>query len=95
MVYVFIYLEKKHAKITNLKTAFIYLFIFSLFRAYRIGQRRDVKVYRMISSGTIEENMYLRQVYKQVSIYFQYIFAMKFCSFVTRTFNNKNILFIV
>ncbi|KAJ7325348.1 hypothetical protein OS493_029896 [Desmophyllum pertusum] len=34
-------------------------------RAYRIGQRRDVSVYRLISSGTIEEMMYLRQVYKQ------------------------------
>ncbi|XP_002737975.2 DNA excision repair protein ERCC-6-like 2 [Saccoglossus kowalevskii] len=34
-------------------------------RAYRIGQQRDVKVYRLISSGTIEENMYLRQIYKQ------------------------------
>lgn len=37
-----------------------------LYRAYRIGQRRDVRVYRLISSGTIEEMIYLRQVYKQV-----------------------------
>lgn len=35
-------------------------------RAYRIGQHRDVRVYRLISTGCIEENMYLRQVYKQV-----------------------------
>ncbi|XP_057299784.1 DNA excision repair protein ERCC-6-like 2 isoform X1 [Hydractinia symbiolongicarpus] len=34
-------------------------------RAYRIGQQRDVRVYRFISVGTIEENMYLRQIYKQ------------------------------
>ncbi|XP_038068189.1 DNA excision repair protein ERCC-6-like 2 [Patiria miniata] len=34
-------------------------------RAYRIGQHRDVRVYRLISTGSIEENMYLRQVYKQ------------------------------
>ncbi|XP_038624064.1 DNA excision repair protein ERCC-6-like 2 [Tachyglossus aculeatus] len=34
-------------------------------RAYRIGQRRDVKVFRLISLGTVEEIMYLRQVYKQ------------------------------
>ncbi|XP_005110541.2 DNA excision repair protein ERCC-6-like 2 [Aplysia californica] len=34
-------------------------------RAYRIGQTRDVKVYRLVSAGTIEENVYLRQVYKQ------------------------------
>ncbi|XP_030852582.1 DNA excision repair protein ERCC-6-like 2 [Strongylocentrotus purpuratus] len=34
-------------------------------RAYRIGQHRDVRVYRFVSRGSIEENMYLRQVYKQ------------------------------
>ncbi|KAL7988784.1 hypothetical protein Chor_007703 [Crotalus horridus] len=34
-------------------------------RAYRIGQRRDVKVFRLISLGTVEEMMYLRQIYKQ------------------------------
>ena len=31
----------------------------------RIGQRRDVRVYRLITAGSIEENVYLRQVYKQ------------------------------
>ena len=36
-------------------------------RAYRIGQRRDVRVYRLIAEGSIEENIYLRQIYKQVS----------------------------
>ncbi|XP_039237618.1 DNA excision repair protein ERCC-6-like 2 isoform X2 [Pipra filicauda] len=34
-------------------------------RAYRIGQYRPVKVFRLISLGTVEEMMYLRQVYKQ------------------------------
>jgi len=34
-------------------------------RAYRIGQSRDVKVYRLITAGSLEENIYLRQVYKQ------------------------------
>ncbi|NWW71944.1 ER6L2 protein, partial [Climacteris rufus] len=34
-------------------------------RAYRIGQYRCVKVFRLISLGTVEEMMYLRQVYKQ------------------------------
>ncbi|XP_069817848.1 DNA excision repair protein ERCC-6-like 2 [Dendropsophus ebraccatus] len=34
-------------------------------RAYRIGQCRDVKVLRLISLGTVEEVIYLRQVYKQ------------------------------
>lgn len=33
-------------------------------RAYRIGQERDVKVFRLVSTGTIEELKYLRQVYK-------------------------------
>ncbi|KAM7019134.1 DNA excision repair protein ERCC-6-like 2 [Tautogolabrus adspersus] len=34
-------------------------------RAYRIGQYRDVTVLRLISLGTVEEVIYLRQVYKQ------------------------------
>ncbi|KAI0377281.1 P-loop containing nucleoside triphosphate hydrolase protein [Hypomontagnella monticulosa] len=34
-------------------------------RAYRIGQVRDVEVYRLISIGTIEEITYARQIYKQ------------------------------
>ena len=31
-------------------------------RAFRIGQRRNVNVYRLIATGTIEEPMYSRQV---------------------------------
>ncbi|RDA89675.1 hypothetical protein CP533_3352 [Ophiocordyceps camponoti-saundersi (nom. inval.)] len=34
-------------------------------RAYRIGQTRDVDVFRLISLGTIEEIVYARQIYKQ------------------------------
>lgn len=34
-------------------------------RAYRIGQRRDVEVFRLVSAGTIEEIVYGRQIYKQ------------------------------
>ncbi|KAF4552716.1 SNF2 family N-terminal domain-containing protein 2 [Elsinoe fawcettii] len=34
-------------------------------RAYRIGQTRDVEVYRLVSAGTVEEIVYARQVYKQ------------------------------
>jgi SNF2 family DNA or RNA helicase len=34
-------------------------------RAYRIGQTRDVEVFRLISQGTVEEIVYARQVYKQ------------------------------
>jgi len=34
-------------------------------RVFRIGQRRDVQIFRLISEGSIEEMMYLREVYKQ------------------------------
>ncbi len=34
-------------------------------RAWRIGQRKEVTVYRLITSGTIEEKVYQRQIYKQ------------------------------
>ncbi|XP_047315447.1 protein CHROMATIN REMODELING 8 isoform X2 [Impatiens glandulifera] len=33
-------------------------------RAWRIGQTRDVVVYRLITRGTIEEKVYQRQIYK-------------------------------
>jgi hypothetical protein len=33
-------------------------------RAYRIGQAREVTVFRMITAGTVEEKMYERQLYK-------------------------------
>ncbi|XP_022155595.1 protein CHROMATIN REMODELING 8-like isoform X2 [Momordica charantia] len=33
-------------------------------RAWRIGQQRDVTVYRLITRGTIEEKVYHRQIYK-------------------------------
>jgi hypothetical protein len=34
-------------------------------RAYRLGQQRDVTVFRLLSQGTIEEMKYLRQLYKK------------------------------
>lgn len=34
-------------------------------RAFRLGQMRDVSVYRLIAAGTIEEMQYLRQISKQ------------------------------
>eukprot|EP00891_Asterochloris_glomerata_P009978 jgi/Astpho2/9978/e_gw1.00153.8.1_t len=34
-------------------------------RAFRIGQRRDVHVFRLVAAGTIEEIVYQRQLYKQ------------------------------
>ena len=34
-------------------------------RAYRIGQKRDVEVFRLVAKGTLEEIRFLRQLYKQ------------------------------
>ena len=34
-------------------------------RAWRIGQRRNVTIYRLLTSGTIEEKIYHRQIFKQ------------------------------
>ncbi|RCI03157.1 hypothetical protein CU098_000671, partial [Rhizopus stolonifer] len=34
-------------------------------RAWRLGQKKDVTVYRLMTSGTIEEKIYHRQIYKQ------------------------------
>ncbi|CAD7939136.1 unnamed protein product [Amoebophrya sp. A120] len=34
-------------------------------RAFRIGQSRHVDVYRLLAAGTVEEQMYYRQVHKQ------------------------------
>lgn len=35
-------------------------------RAWRIGQEKQVTIYRLLSAGTIEEKMYQRQVWKQL-----------------------------
>lgn len=35
-------------------------------RAWRLGQRRDVTVIRLLTAGTIEEKIYQRQVFKQL-----------------------------
>jgi SNF2 family DNA or RNA helicase len=34
-------------------------------RAFRIGQKRNVDVYRLVAAGTIEERIYMRQISKQ------------------------------
>ena len=34
-------------------------------RAYRIGQQRQVTIYRLVTSGTLEEKVYQRQIFKQ------------------------------
>ncbi|KAJ2876762.1 DNA repair protein rhp26 [Coemansia aciculifera] len=35
-------------------------------RAWRLGQTRDVAIYRLMTAGTIEEKIYNRQIYKQL-----------------------------
>lgn len=37
-------------------------------RAWRLGQKRDVMIYRLMTSGTIEEKIYHRQLFKQFLI---------------------------
>ncbi|KAL0481875.1 DNA excision repair protein ERCC [Acrasis kona] len=37
----------------------------ALERAWRLGQKKQVTVYRLMTSGTIEEKMYHRQIFKQ------------------------------
>ncbi|KAI8971092.1 SNF2 family N-terminal domain-containing protein [Pilobolus umbonatus] len=34
-------------------------------RAWRLGQKKDVTIYRLMMNGTIEEKIYHRQIYKQ------------------------------
>lgn len=34
-------------------------------RAWRLGQKRDVEIYRLMTAGTIEEKIYHRQIFKQ------------------------------
>lgn len=34
-------------------------------RAYRFGQKNPVQVFRLISQGTVEELVYMRQLYKK------------------------------
>jgi len=34
-------------------------------RAWRIGQQRDVIIYRLICTGSVEEKIYQRQIFKQ------------------------------
>eukprot|EP00703_Trepomonas_sp_PC1_P000734 JAP95872.1 DNA repair and recombination protein Rhp26p [Trepomonas sp. PC1] len=35
-------------------------------RSYRIGQTKEVKIYRIIAGGTIEEKVYNRQLFKKL-----------------------------
>ncbi|KAM0818572.1 putative SNF2 family N-terminal domain-containing protein [Seiridium cardinale] len=35
-------------------------------RAWRLGQKKEVTIYRLLSNGTIEEKIYQRQIFKQL-----------------------------
>ena len=39
-----------------------YYFVF--FRVYRLGQTKDVIIYRLITCGSIEEKIYRKQIFK-------------------------------
>jgi DNA excision repair protein ERCC-6 len=39
---------------------------FACSSAWRLGQRREVVIYRLITSGTIEEKVYQRQIFKHL-----------------------------
>ncbi|KZT50905.1 hypothetical protein CALCODRAFT_504196 [Calocera cornea HHB12733] len=41
-------------------------------RAYRIGQNRDVTVFRLLGAGSLEELVYARQLYKQAQMRIAY-----------------------
>lgn len=69
-----VYQTDKFVCLMSIKLLSIFVF---LFRAYRIGQCRDVTVLRLISLGTIEEVIYLRQVYKQVKENYCYIIIIE------------------
>lgn len=45
-----------------LKATECHLTLQAVDRAYRIGQQRDVVVYRLITCGTVEEKIYRKQV---------------------------------
>ena len=51
----------------------------SVDRIYRIGQKKEVIVYRLITCGSIEEKIYQRQVYKE--------------SYIKQTINNEGDLY--
>ena len=50
-------------------------------RAWRIGQVRDVTIYRLLTAGTIEEKIYHRQVsLTQRDFFFSFFFTFSFAS---------------
>ena len=62
---------------------------FIVYRAFRIGQSRNVEVYRLVTEGTVEEMIYLRQVYKQVGevgVHVCYCYMYMQCSLSSRPY---------
>ncbi|KAF3932693.1 hypothetical protein ABW19_dt0203161 [Dactylella cylindrospora] len=64
-------------------------------RAYRIGQRRDVEVFRLVCAGTIEEIIYARQIYKQqqANIGYEASFERRYFTGVMKDSNRRGELF--
>ncbi|KAF3921596.1 hypothetical protein AA313_de0205783 [Arthrobotrys entomopaga] len=64
-------------------------------RAYRIGQRRDVEVFRLVCAGTIEEMVYARQIYKQqqANIGYEASFERRYFTGVMKDSNRRGELF--
>ena len=59
--------ESLHIYIMYMSSSKLYIYVMyvcrqAVDRAYRIGQSRDVIVYRLIMAGTVEEKMYEKQV---------------------------------
>ena len=55
----FISLIKKYALL------FFFILFQAIYRVYRYGQEKNVFVYRLLSSGSMEEKIYKKQVTKQ------------------------------
>lgn len=66
MAHIKIYYSYKNRKKCGFQMAWIMLCLLQAReRAWRIGQTRNVTIYRLMTTGTIEEKIYHRQIYKQ------------------------------
>ena len=66
----------------------------SVDRAYRIGQKRDVIIYRLMTSGTIEEKIYRKQVKIKRFSWFQICFQVYCCNDLTVYHNLSTNIFL-
>jgi DNA excision repair protein ERCC-6 len=57
-------------------------------RAWRIGQQRDVTIYRLLMAGTIEEKIYHRQVVYS-NLFFSHFFPKHFSRFLDHKTESK------